>query len=864
MPLPKPSQRLLDSIATNQAIAVVGSGLSSAAGVASWPTLLRGLCEAAMRIRPDRRKDIAWTLHAIDRGSYLDAASMLRRVLGPEFTSELKCQLGLQRSLCPCAAAIAAALRGEGNEPLIDVEACDVPLHPRPTLSHRILVQLGFRAIITTNFDDLLERACPSGHPLPSYSWSYAGIAEAMHGGAFILKLHGDVAHPSDIIFTREDYRGEQFVSRARKLSGALLATHRPLWIGYGHNDPDLDLLLDEGRATIGISGGFAIESSHDPGLRLRLEHAGISLIPLDSHAEVPRYLQQLAVALDRPVSFSVVLDLPWTNEADAKRLGQALAAALQPFGLDPELWTTFPGSVTLHFELPAGEYTRLVGLLVCHDPTLLQVLRLHHVREVDGVAVDPSHATTATTTTSPTGVRPARTLPATQADGSTPKHAGESAGNVAPSVSVLAATPDRVRILLVCANPRGTVPLRLGAEERALREALQLATHRDMFVVEVLHAATLDDLRRALLRARYDIVHFSGHATSNGLQFEDAAGNMIEPASAALGELLQRRGVKTVVLNACGSLGVALAGTASLEHTIAMKGPIEDESAVEFSRGFYDALGEGLAVSDAFEEGVSCCKLKKLPIEAALLPRGAPPVESSGPQWTSGGLSGQDLDLLRAWRSGKAYPGTLLFQRYAPKLTRYFQRNVYDTTAIPDMIQDTFLRCHRGTNDDIESTEAYLFGIAHSIFLRYLRQRRGLPNIADIADEQFQNEAANDNEPDPEYLHRMKEEHRLMVQALRRIPLKYHAFLELSLWENITNVEIGRIFGLSTPAVARRRILALKALAEQLRRLVTNVEAFEKTKVTVGEWQKDIRAWLDANAPGALPDDDDSEAIER
>ncbi len=182
------------------------------------------------------------------------------------------------------------------------------------------------------------------------------------------------------------------------------------------------------------------------------------------------------------------------------------------------------------------------------------------------------------------------------------------------------------ISILLVCANARGDVPLRLGEEERALREALRLATNGRQFSVTGLHAATLDDLRRALLRAAYDIVHFAGHGTGDGLRFEDAIGGIAVPDSAALAELLQRRGVKTVVLNACDSLGVGLAGTARLEHTIAMDGLLSDKSAIEFSRGFYDALGEGLDVAGAFDEGVSCCKLKRLPVKAVLLRRGDPP----------------------------------------------------------------------------------------------------------------------------------------------------------------------------------------------------------------------------------------------
>ncbi len=202
-------------------------------------------------------------------------------------------------------------------------------------------------------------------------------------------------------------------------------------------------------------------------------------------------------------------------------------------------------------------------------------------------------------------------------------QHAEAAVSTSHPPASLLLAEKDKVAILLVCANPRGTDALRLGEEERALREALRLATHRERFTLAVLNAATIDDLRRALLRDSYGIVQFSGHATRHGLQFEDAVGNIAEPDSEALAELLQRRGVQAVVLNACDSLNVGLAATARLEHTIAMTRPISDESAIEFSRGFYDALGEGLGVAGAFEEGVACCKLKRLTVSAVLLRKG-------------------------------------------------------------------------------------------------------------------------------------------------------------------------------------------------------------------------------------------------
>jgi hypothetical protein len=178
-------------------------------------------------------------------------------------------------------------------------------------------------------------------------------------------------------------------------------------------------------------------------------------------------------------------------------------------------------------------------------------------------------------------------------------------------------------RVLLVCANPRGTDALRIGEEDRALRESIRLSPHRDCIEVESIHAATIDDFRRRLLERPRDIVHFSGHGTHSGLLFEDANGRVAVPSSEALAEHLQRRRVSTVILNACYSVSVGRLAAIGTDFTIASSGPIADPAAVEFTRGFYDAIGAGLEVPDAFAEGVSCAKLKGFSPPVVLLRKG-------------------------------------------------------------------------------------------------------------------------------------------------------------------------------------------------------------------------------------------------
>jgi hypothetical protein len=69
------------------------------------------------------------------------------------------------------------------------------------------------------------------------------------------------------------------------------------------------------------------------------------------------------------------------------------------------------------------------------------------------------------------------------------------------------------IRVLLVFANPNGTHPLRLQAEEKCIREALRQGEHGDRVVIDVLAACTIDELARKLMSSSYEIIHFSGHA---------------------------------------------------------------------------------------------------------------------------------------------------------------------------------------------------------------------------------------------------------------------------------------------------------------------------------------------------------------
>lgn len=179
-------------------------------------------------------------------------------------------------------------------------------------------------------------------------------------------------------------------------------------------------------------------------------------------------------------------------------------------------------------------------------------------------------------------------------------------------------------KILILAANPRPTSRLQLGREVRNIREGLRRARKRDDFDISERWAVSTLDLQRALLDESPQIVHFSGHGEGQaGLCFEDEIGNVKLVSGESLAGLLQlfthKNGLECVVLNGCYSQVQAQAVIEHVPFVIGMSQAIGDQAAIDFSVGFYDALGNGKSIEFAFNLGKAAMALNgqasKVPI---------------------------------------------------------------------------------------------------------------------------------------------------------------------------------------------------------------------------------------------------------
>jgi NTP pyrophosphatase (non-canonical NTP hydrolase) len=165
-------------------------------------------------------------------------------------------------------------------------------------------------------------------------------------------------------------------------------------------------------------------------------------------------------------------------------------------------------------------------------------------------------------------------------------------------------------RILFVGAPPREQDVIRVNEELGAIQDSVQRSRYRESLDLTAINAATPDSLRRALLNNTFDIVHLAGHGDSDSFLLHGLDGRGSPMSLASLHELIGRHStVRCVLLNSCHSASSLAEPLAPL--TVGMDDSIADESAIEFSRGFYDAIGAGKDLEFAVGEGISAAEMK-------------------------------------------------------------------------------------------------------------------------------------------------------------------------------------------------------------------------------------------------------------
>jgi hypothetical protein len=161
------------------------------------------------------------------------------------------------------------------------------------------------------------------------------------------------------------------------------------------------------------------------------------------------------------------------------------------------------------------------------------------------------------------------------------------------------------IRILFLSANPSDTQRLQVIEEFNDIDAKLRASANRDKFDLVQRHAISVDGLTEILLRYEPRIVHFSGHGSQvGGLIFQGPDGNPEQVPPPALTHLFKilAENIRCVFLNACYSENQAQAISQNIDCVIGMSKAITDLAARKFAVAFYQALGFGRNIQEAFD----------------------------------------------------------------------------------------------------------------------------------------------------------------------------------------------------------------------------------------------------------------------
>lgn len=202
LPVDKVAESLADKARAGQLALFLGAGVSIPAGLPSWQALVD---ELASRLSSSKDRD------ALEGLDVTDKAQLIEQFEPKDF----------QRRV----ARITARAK-------------------TPSLAHALLAGLDVKQVVTTNYDTLFEKAsAAAGHGLDVVLPRKSAIGRRR----WILKMHGDVRHPTQIVLTRRHMVMYDAANRpSAALLQSLLLTKHLVIIGASMTDPNVVRLAHE------------------------------------------------------------------------------------------------------------------------------------------------------------------------------------------------------------------------------------------------------------------------------------------------------------------------------------------------------------------------------------------------------------------------------------------------------------------------------------------------------------------------------------------------------------------------------------------------------------------------------------------
>jgi len=206
------------------------------------------------------------------------------------------------------------------------------------------------------------------------------------------------------------------------------------------------------------------------------------------------------------------------------------------------------------------------------------------------------------------------------------------------------------------------------------------------------------------------------------------------------------------------------------------------------------------------------------------------------------------DFDLLEAWRAGDEQAGRELFSRHFDSVYRFFRNKVGE--AAEDLTQQTFMGCVKGRDSfrGESSFRTYIFMIARKRLYSHLRDHQRKPAAVEF----HSTSVADLGLQSPSRAIAVREEQRLLLKALRSLPIDMQVALELFYWEELTVAEIGEVLEVPIGTVKSRLQRARARLDAIIAELAESDALLRSTMDNFEAWARELQTHM---SPGEVPE---------
>lgn len=195
------------------------------------------------------------------------------------------------------------------------------------------------------------------------------------------------------------------------------------------------------------------------------------------------------------------------------------------------------------------------------------------------------------------------------------------------------------------------------------------------------------------------------------------------------------------------------------------------------------------------------------------------------------------DRELLEQWRGGDRDAGSELLSRHFAAVYGFFRSKLEHVAE--DLTQQTFLRCVEARDQfhGRSSVRVYLLVIARNLLYSHLRRK-----ATRTTDPDFDVSSLADLEDSPSTLMLAREDQKILVHALRRLPLSLQVALELYYVQRLRGEELAEVMAIPPGTVRSRIRRGLEQLRDAMSELAASPQRIRTTTTDLRGWAEAVR----------------------